>query len=202
MLKSLRRRDILILATFWISTACVVGLMLVFFVLRASGLSRPTYRLDAGDITALSLFPLAMEAARDWESDVQFVSASATWNHPSIASLEEPVEWIYRFYSPGLKRLLFVIVTPDQGVIVRPHLERVRRELRIVNPERWQKDSPEAMTIWLNSGGGDWIQQAADRIVSAQLTLDLDSNTPVWTISGLNPETGESIVYTVEATEP
>lgn len=202
MLKSLRRRDILILATFWISTACMIGLLLGFFLLRSSEVSRQPYRLKAGEITARALFPLAQEAALAWESDVQFVSASATWNHASLTELEQPVEWIYRFYSPGLKRLVFVIVTPEQVVIVRPHLTKVRRELRIVNPTMWQMDSPEAISAWLNNGGGPWLQQAADRVVSAQLTQDLARNAPVWTISGLNPETGDSVLYTVEAGGP
>ena len=202
MFKSLKRRDLLILGTFWITTACTVGLMLVFFMLRSSELSRPTYQLNAGEITARSLFSTAQEAAQAWESDVQFVSASATWNHPSLTDLEQPVEWIYRFYSPSLQRLLFVIVTPDRQIIVRPHLEKTRRELRIVNPNEWQLDNAAAISAWLNHGGGDWLQFSADRIVSAQLTQNLKTNGPVWTISGLNPETGESIVYTVEANQP
>ncbi|RME69481.1 MAG: hypothetical protein D6784_18395 [Chloroflexi bacterium] len=199
LFKSLRRRDIIILATFWLSAACMMGLVLVFFALRFSEWSRPVYRLNAGEITARSLFPAAQEAAAAWEADVRFVSASATWNHASLETLEQPVEWIFRFYSPGLQRILFVIVTPDRQVVVRPHLEKTRREFRIVNPDRWQMDSPEALSNWLNNGGAEWLRYSTERIVSAQLTQDLNINAPVWTISGLNPETGDSIVYTVPA---
>jgi len=199
MLKSLKRRDIIILVTFWISTACVIGLLLLFFMLRYSEWSRPVYNLKAAEVTALSLFPAAQEAAQKWEGDVQFVSASATWNHASISQFEQPVEWIYRFYSPGLRRILFVIVTPEQQVIAHPHLARVRREVRLVDPARWQVDNAAAVSAWLNNGGAEWLQMSADRIVSAQLTQDLRTNQPVWTISGLNPETGESVVFTVPA---
>ena len=201
LFKSLRRRDIIILVTFWLSIACVVGLILVFFAVRYSEWSRPVYKLNASQITARSLFPAAQPAARAWENDVRFVSASATWNHASLEDLEKPTEWIYRFYSPGLQRILFVIVTPDQQVVVRPHLEKTRREFRIINPDQWQMDSPEAVTNWLNNGGGEWLKYATDRVVSAQLTQDLKINAPVWTISGLNPETGDSVVYTVPATK-
>ena len=202
MFKSLKRRDLLILGTFWITTACTVGVMLAFFMLRSSGLSQPTYQLNAGEITAHSLLPVAQEAALAWESDAQFVSASATWNHATLAELEQPVEWIYCFYSPGLQRLLFVIVTPGREVIVRPHLDKTRRELRLVNPNDWRMDSPAAITAWLNHGGGEWLQFSAERIVSAQLTQNLQTNGPMWTISGLNSETGESFVYTIEANQP
>lgn len=202
MLKSLKRRDIIILATFWISIICVIGLLLAFFMLRYSEWSRPVYQLKATTVTARSLFPLAQEAATAWQGDMQFVSASATWTHADLAGLEQPVEWIYRFYSPGLKRILFVIVTPDQQVIARPHLDRVQRELRLVDPARWQMDNAEALSAWLNNGGIEWLQSATDRIVSAQLTQDLAANEPVWTISGLNPETGESVVFTIPAGKP
>jgi hypothetical protein len=204
MLKSLRRRDILILGAFWISTACVVGLLLLFFMLRAPTTEQPgpTIELPSGDVTAKNLYNLAQDAAQSWAEDVQFVSVSATWNHASVAQLEQPVEWVYRFYSPGLQRILFVIVTPEQEVVVRPHLAKIRRELRIVGSDNWQVDSPAAVSAWLNNGGLEWLQQAADRVVSAQLTQDLESNSPVWTISGLNPETGESVVFTLDAAQP
>ena len=204
MLKSLRRRDILILGAFWISTACVVGLLLLFFMLRAPTAEQPgpTIELPSGDVTAKNLYNLAQAAAQVWAEDVRFVSVSATWNHASVAQLEQPVEWVYRFYSPGLQRILFVIVTPEQEVVVRPHLAKIRRELRIVDSDNWQVDSPAAVSAWLNNGGLEWLQQAADRVVSAQLTQDLESNSPVWTISGLNPETGESVVFTLDAARP
>jgi hypothetical protein len=208
MFKSLRRRDILILVTFWLSMACIVGLALIFFMLRPPDISQPgpgepAYSLEPAEVTALKLYPLAYEAALAWEEDVQFVSASATWPHASLSDLEGPVEWLFRFYSPGQKRILFVIVTPDMEIIARPHLARVRRELRVIDPATWQVDSPEAMTAWLNQGeGGVWLDQAADRTVSAQLTFSIAKNQPVWTISGLNPETGQSITFSTSGGGP
>jgi hypothetical protein len=200
--RSLKRRDYLILATFWLASACVVGLILIFFALGTSGESQAVYELTPGEITALTLYPLAEAAALAWEEDVLFISASTSWNHASMAVLEQPVEWVYRFYSPGLQRILFVIVTPEQEIIVQPHLRKIRRELQVIDPAEWQMDSPEAITAWLNSGGGRWLQQAPNPVISAQLTFDLDENVPVWTISGLDVETGQSINYTLKATSP
>jgi hypothetical protein len=202
MFKSLKRRDYIVLAVFWLSIVCVIGLMLTFFLIRSSNLSQPVYQVTPGEVTALSMYPLAEAAALAWESDVQFISASTTWNNASLAEFERPTEWVYRFYSPGLERILFVIVTPDQKVIVRPHLARIRRELRVVDPSTWQLDSPAALAAWLNSGGGAWMQQSSSRIVSAQLAFNLEQNTPMWTISGLNPETSDSVQFTIEAVSP
>jgi hypothetical protein len=201
---SFRRREVFILLAFWGSAMCIVAVLLAFYAMRPPEVSRPVYQLNvtnAGEATALGLFPIAQAAAQAWESDVQFVSASATWDPASLASLAQPVEWVYRFYSPGLQRILFVLVTPDQQVLVRPHLDKVRRELRIVDPAQWQMDSPAAITAWLNEGrGGDWLAQTVAHIVSAQLMMNVETNRPVWAISGLNPETGESVLYTIEAT--
>lgn len=202
MFKSLKRRDYIVLAVFWLSIVCVIGLMLTFFLIRSSNLSQPLYQVTSGDVTALSMYPLAEAAALAWESDVQFISASTTWNNASFAELEQPTDWVYRFYSPGQERILFVIVAPDQTVIIRPHLARIRRELRVVDPSTWQLDSSAALAAWLNNGGGAWMQQSSSRIVSAQLSFNLEQNTPMWTISGLNPETSDSVQFTIEAVSP
>jgi len=197
--QSLKRRDILILVVFWLTSACVVGLILIFFFLRSSDISNPVIRLNEGEITAQKLYPVAQEAARAWENDVQFISASASWDHASLAALEEPVDWVYRFYSPGLQRILFVIVTPEQKVLVRPHLQRVRREQNFINPDQWEMDSPAALSNWLSNGGNGWLQVALNPTVSAQLTFHPVKKELLWTISGLDLETGEQSNYTARA---
>jgi hypothetical protein len=197
--QSLKRRDILILAVFWLTSACVVLLVLGFFFLRSSDLSQPVYEVNEGEVTALKLYTIAEEAARAWESDVQFISASASWDHASLSGLEAPVEWIYRFYSPGLNRILFVIVTPEQQVILRPHLDKVRREMKIIDADQWQMDSPAALSTWLNHGGNGWLQSALNPTVSAQLTYSVDQESLIWIVSGLDLETGQQMNYTANA---
>ncbi len=199
------------LGAFWGSMICVVGLLLAFFVIRQSELSRQSvsYELESGEFTALKLYPLAEESALAWVDDAQFVSTSAVWTNDLVIELEQPVdwfkrleqpvEWVYRFYSPSLQRILFVIVAPDKEVIVRPHLKKVRRELRIIDPANWKMDNPAAVTQWLNSGGAAWLSGTTEPIVSAQLTMNLEKNSPTWIISSLDSETGQSVLYTVEA---
>jgi len=197
--QSLKRRDILILVVFWLTSACVVGLVLIFFFLRSSDISNPVIRLKEGDVTAQKLYPVAAAAAQAWESDVQFITATASWDHASLATLEEPVEWVYRFYSPGLQRILFVIVTPEQQVMVRPHLQRVRRELNIIDADQWDMDSPTALSNWLSNGGNGWLQGALNPTVSAQLTYSPIREELIWTVSGLDLETGQQFNYTARA---
>jgi len=197
--QSLKRRDILILVVFWLTSACVVGLILIFFVLRSSDISNPVIELDEGEVTAKKLYPVAEEAARAWESDVQFISASASWDHASLATLAAPVDWVYNFYSPGLQRILFVIVTPEQKIIVRPHLQKVRREVKIINPEQWAMDSPTALSNWLSNGGNGWLQSALNPTVSAQLTYNPIREELEWTVAGLDLETGQQSNYTAKA---
>jgi hypothetical protein len=202
--QSLKRRDLLILIAFWLTCVCVVALLIGFFVLRRSDISQPPllYELKAGNISALKLYPPAQTAALAWESDVQFISASATWEHATLSRLEEPAEWVYRFYSPSLQRIVFVVVSPDQKVIVRPHLDKVRREQRVIDSTGWRMDSPAAITEWLNHGGGGWLKLAPNAMVSAQLTFDSTESAPAWIVSGIEVETGQSISYKVKATSP
>ena len=206
MFRSLHRRDIVLLMTFWIASMGLIGLGLGFLLLRASAAApahAPTYVFNPSQVTAKSLYPLAREAALAWEDDVQFVSASATWNQPALADLEQPVDWLYRFYSPKQRRLLFVIVAPDQTVMARPHLAKTWRELRLIDPDQWSVDSPASIANWLNQGGGGlWLDQTASRAVSAQLTFNISENKAVWTISGSNQETGQSVNYTLPASSP
>lgn len=217
-LGSLKRRDILVLGAFWVTAACVMVLLVGFFILRQSELSRqpqvpaPTRPLEAGEFTALQLYPLAEETAVDWMDDVQFVSASAVWSNESLIELSqpidwfqqlsEPVEWVYRFYSPGLQRILFVIVTPDKQIIARPHLDKVRREARIIDTAGWQVDHPIAVGKWLNDGGAAWLGGATNPIVTAQLAMDVNNSVPLWTITALNPDNDQSTSYTVPANQP
>lgn len=197
--QSLKRRDILILVVFWGTSACMVALVLGFFFLRASDISQPVIRLSEGEVTAQKLYPTAEAAARAWENDAQFVSVAASWEHTSLANLEEPAEWVYRFYSPGLQRILFVIVTPEQKVIARPHLQKVRRELQIIDRDRWQMDSPVALSNWLNNGGNGWLQSSLNPTVSVQLTYSPIEEALIWTVSGLDLETGQQFNYTASA---
>ena len=120
-------------------------------------------------------------------------------NPVASPALEAPVEWVYRFYSPGLQRILFVIVTPGQEVIVRPHLQKVRRELKIVDIDQWAMDSPTALSNWLNNGGNGWLQGALNPTVSAQLTYNPIREELEWTVSGLDLETGQQSNYTARA---
>jgi hypothetical protein len=178
-----------------------VGIVLVFFFIGSSTASqKPGYDLTvSGQVTARNLYPIAEAAAQEWEADTLFVSASATWTNASIAEFEQPVDWVYRFYSPGQQRILFVIVTGEQQVIVQPHIDSVRRELRLIDPDTWQVDSPDAIIGWLNNGGGPWLQQASSRVVSAQLAFDIAENRPRWSISALNPDTGQTFRYIMMA---
>ncbi len=209
---SLRRRDIIVLGGFWGSIVCVMLIMLTFFILRQSEISKPVYTIETNQTSALNLYPLAQQAAVEWLGDVQFISTSAVWDGSTLVEvqqpidwfkqLEQPTEWVYRFYSPSVQRILFVIVTPDQTVIIRPHISKVRRETRVIEPEQWQVDSPKAISFWLNNQGAAWLGQVTTPIISLQLTMDAENQTPIWTITGLNPDNGQSVFYTVKANRP
>ena len=179
----------------------VIGIVLILSLLKTSNASNVArYTIEPSLYSALNNFALAQETAKTWQPDVQFVSAAARWEQPSVGDLTAPIEWFYRFYSQEQQRYLFVIVTPDQAVIARPHISRTFRESRVINAELWAVDSPEALTTWLNEGnGGLWLNQSSNVVVSAQLGLDPEIDEPVWVVSVTNPDSGQSDTHAISA---
>lgn len=201
LFRTLKPRDFFILGIFWIFAAGAVSLMVVLFMLKPVAEHKPVYQLATGEITARTLFPLAQQAAQAWAGDVLFVSASATWEQSSVATLAQPVDWVYRFYSPGQQRMILVLVSPAKQVVVQPHLAKVKHEQRLVVPQAWQVDSPAALQVWLNQEGWGWLEQHPEATVSVKLTQDLTTQSPVWLISGETSVTGERVFQTIAATQ-
>ncbi|MFN8453597.1 MAG: hypothetical protein U0401_02820 [Anaerolineae bacterium] len=111
LFQSLRRQDLILLAGV-LSLACVSVLVLTFLILGrqstmqatpATVVAAPTpqHVVSYIQVTGLSQFNLAKDAAQQWAADAQLVSANASW--PKIISRDqvgEPTPWTYRFYSP------------------------------------------------------------------------------------------------------
>ena len=204
--KILRYRHIAALIIFWGVTLAVVGYLFGSSLLRSSAAGDVKRKaitiVEAAPVTALSHFSLAQETALAWEEDVELVSASAKWDRPSLDKFEQPVEWFYRFYSPRLQHFLFVIVTADQAVVARPHLTKIRQEVRRIDWAAWTVDSPTALTTWFNDGGGRmWLRQSDPGTISVQLLFSLSENQPVWVVSGQDIG-GRTMEHTLPATSP
>jgi len=209
----LRRRDLLWLGTIWGLVAVLIAIALLALrdIARqpvgavAAPTRAPTPTLELiytpvpSDITARTLYPLALEKAMGWREDVQLVSVRGSWEQTAINLVGRPIEWVYRFYSPSSRLLYFVTVTPDGQVGGTQHLRPVSQAPPILPVDAWQVDSPAALTNWLNSGGGQFLGSHPGSQVVAQLSVRSVGAAPQWTVVGYDRAAEAYLVVSVQA---
>ncbi len=170
----------------------LLGLVFYFAVFQNASPAPPsdrifpqaTFTLTSVQATARSQFPFTEDQIALWQPDAQLFTLSATWQKADINTIGAPVEWTYRFYSPGIKRLYFVTVSPEGHVMGTSHSERVYHPPQPIPVDRWQIDSSEALNIWLNHGGAGMLNAIPGIQVVAQLQLASPDAPPSWTIAG------------------
>lgn len=163
---------------------------------------QPTHTVTFVQITGLSQFALAAAAAQKWSSDAQLVSVSASW--PQLMSQDQlgsPVEWTYRFYSPGQARLFNIKVQPDKQVESFEHLVKITLPPPSLDQAAWTIDSPAALAIWLDYGGADMIRTNPGAEVLIQLRHLNNYPEPVWMVIGSDPRTQQIRTVVIDAKE-
>lgn len=209
----LRRRDLFLLGIIWGLVAILIAIALLALrdiaqrpvgpAVAATQVPTstlvPIYTPVPSDITARSLYPLALEKAVGWREDAQLVSIRGSWEQTAINLLGRPVEWTYRFYSPRSRLLYFVTVTPDGQVGGMQHLRPVNQAPPILPIDAWQVDSPTALSNWLNSGGGQFLGSRPGSQVLAQLSMRSAGAAPQWTVVGYDRTAEAYLVVSVQA---
>ncbi len=159
---------------------------------------KPTYTVPAAAVTARSAYEQAQAAAQAWQADALLVSASAVWRKTSVAVLSWPVAWNYQFYSPGTKKIYLIVVRDGQASGIRETLSPYK--LATVNIDQWQVDSHQALSAWLNGGGGGFMRQYT--LIDIQAKLSMQQDKLLWIISGTNALGTEGLDVVVEAATP
>lgn len=200
------RRDLLIVASVWL-VGCVMLSLLVGFFYSQRVPSQPdqpppvaTYELAFNEHTAKAAYRQAEPEAGTWQDDVQLVAAAASWVDATVDSVGGARGWDLRFYSPGHERILFAAYTPDQPVATRAHLYSSRGNPQLINPSEWVVDSNEAITAWVNNGGGVFLETYPDNTVEVLLHQRADRDRPVWDIIGVNTDQSQVFYLTIDAT--
>ncbi len=207
----LNRRDVLLLVAIW----AVVAVLMVgaFLVVRttqvmptpaaaastATPTAAPVYTPVAAEQTAKTLYALAEATAWGWRADAQLVSCRGSWEQTAINLVGRPIEWSYRFYSPGSERLYFVLVSPAGQLQAIQHVRQISQSPPLVPLEGWQLDSPAALANWLNAGGGPFLGSHPGSTVTAQLSTRSYAAEPEWTVVGYDRNTDETLAVTVDA---
>jgi hypothetical protein len=202
---NLRARDILLLFVGWVFVAVVLIVLVLVFRSRmmpepAGGPKPvPTYTIVYTQVTARGLYPTAEELAGAWQPDAQLVSLTATWRGTAVNLVGQPAEWVYRFYSPSRRHYYFVTVTPDGQVQGIEHARKVDLTPPVIPLEDWRVDSVEAVTAWLDYGGGAMLGAKPGIEVSAQLNVPAEGSEPTWAVVGFDPGSNDYLTVMIQA---
>lgn len=173
----------------------LTALVLIVFVLVGRVISRSaekqpspiaaghgqTYNLDPISQSARNLYPLADQAARSWQKDAKLVSASASWPFVKLNDFSRPTAWTFQFFSPRTQRIFVVSAGETQVAVIRDSLSPYI--LPTASTGEWQLDSYQALSIWLNNGGGNLLARHPIVDVSVMLQPSEISNLE-WIVIG------------------
>lgn len=200
----IRRRDILILVGFWVAGCAVVALLIGLFYANSSPqtVTQPepvaTYTVQFTADTAKSAYVQALAKGQDWSDDVKLVALSTRWNNATIDVLGQANSWDFRFYSPGRERIYFVVITPEDKILGQAHFKKLRQSPYLVNPSEWEIDSDEALGIWLNNGGGPFLEAYPENQV--EIMLRQTNRGPVWEVIGISADQSQLFYVPISAT--
>lgn len=205
---AIKRRDLLIVLSIWLVGCALVMLLLgIFYSQGGSVEALPTpppvanYALTFEGVAAKEAYPPALANAQEWQGDVALVAASTHWPEATLESVTRFGAWDFRFYSPTRRRIYFAVVRPDQPVIGRPHLYKQETNVStsLVDPTAWLVDSDEAVTIWVNNGGGPFLETFPGSSVELLLHQLPQENLLVWDIIGVSQDQSQIFFLSINA---
>jgi hypothetical protein len=202
----IKRRDILILIGVWSAGCVIVTALLSFFyanvVVEASDRPKPVATFvipfEEGNL-AQTVYPPALEEAQNWQSDAEMVAVSTRWSKTTVEDLGQAGLWDFRFFSAEHQRVFFAVVTPDRQVMGRAHIHKLRYTPNVINQANWLLDSDEAISIWVNQGGGNFLNAFPDNNVEVLLRQTPDREGPVWDIIGTNADQSQMFYLSIDA---
>jgi endonuclease/exonuclease/phosphatase (EEP) superfamily protein YafD len=189
----LRRREIILIGSFWLLGCALLAIVVYFGVLQSQAqpladkdfLPQATYTVVYNQTTAQSAQELAFDQVRKlWQEDAQLMAVRSTWEQTELNAVGQPSPWTYRFYSPTARQMFFITITPEGEVLGTLHTEQIFDPPKSIRMEDWVMDSSEALNIWLNYGGATMLAAMPGIQVVAQLKVNSASSPLTWTIAG------------------
>jgi hypothetical protein len=203
-----KRRDILIVVSIWmVGCVLVAGLVALFYLnKKVTTPDQPqpvaTFVIPVkGGNTAKTAYQLALKQAQQWHADMELVALSAQWPEATVESLGQGGVWDCRFFSTSSQRLYFVVVTADNQTLGQAHLFQLKHNSPgLINRAEWMIDSHEALTTWVNNGGGLFLKKFPCSRVEALLRQLSNVEKPVWDIIATNPGQSQIFYLAIDAT--
>ncbi len=153
--------------------------------------------------TAKGAYPLAERVARKWKLDAELRSVRSTWQNPTPAQLREgKVSWAFYFVSPSSTRGgkvsgYIVSVSGGEAEGVREgQFAATAKSLIFVD---WKVDSPQALKVFLDNGGQDFLASHAQADIHAILQTAEGAESPIWEMTALDRQTKATMSLQVDA---
>jgi hypothetical protein len=187
--------------------AILIGLIVLVLVVYA-GLLRVMTRggIGAGAVaspptppwevlTAQEAYPLAEEVARAWQPDAKLSIASSSWRSGATPQelLEGKTTWGFHFISPSASQSCIVSVVGGEAQVIESG--SIPKAPVLLELSEWQVDSPQALSIFLDHGGRDFLAAHADADVHLHLLTRIENETLIWLAIGLSSKDG--VAHTV-----
>jgi len=195
-----KREWIILIGLVVVVLVVYVGLLLVVTrggIKFGPGSSQPTPSWKV--LTAREAYPLAEGAARGWQPDAELSNASSSWD--SGATPQELVEgkttWGFHFVSPSASQFCIVSVLGEEARVIESG--SVPRVPVLLGLGDWQVDSPQALSIFLDNGGRDFLAAHADADVHLHLLTRIENETLLWLATGLSPNDGVAHTVSINA---
>jgi len=150
-------------------------------------------------LTAQEAYPLAREAAKAWQPDAQLSNATSAWGSGATPQelLAGKTTWGFHFVSPATSQLCIVSVVGEEAHVIKSdHLPRLPVLLEVAG---WNIDSPQALSIFLDHGGRDFLAAHADADVHLRLLTSVENGTLLWLAVGLAANDGLTHTVSIDA---
>jgi len=146
-----------------------------------------------GAASAQTAYATAQERALLWTVDAELLSAQNTWTMDENGRFSK-FDWGFIFYSPTQNRSVLITVGNTGVSIGDPHV--VTTNPQPASDTSWQIDSPDLADEILKMAKVEQMQNREAATLTFLLNME---NTPVWTTTLFNRETGYFLRVTTDA---
>jgi hypothetical protein len=143
-------------------------------------------------------FDRAQPVAQAWQPDAILVRVAADWDAARLDDLTLGApSWVVTFYSPTAGEQLRVVTSAASARALPP--SRPGNLPRIIDLGRWQVDSQQALTLFLERGAGAFI--ADHQPVKVFFILSPSGGGRLqWTVAALDASSSEFYQVVIDAT--
>lgn len=149
--------------------------------------------------TAKIGYAIALETAVAWQADAQLSAVNATWPQGTDRQtlLTGETTWNYIFFSPGKGANATIAVTEDAAALIS---DAAAAGAPIPDVAAWELDSKDAMPLFMNSGGAEFLEREAITTLTMILNSNEENGRLEWFILLFAPANGRALTTKIDAT--